>query len=159
MGQNNRTMKKLPFCLTLAILGFVSCKKSDTIFIYSPDRSQCITHISNNDIQYVIDGKHTSLPYKNYVVLDVSSKDLYIDNSLNVCWRAENESYEWQIVIDDSTILKSTLDTARFSFKTELPKEDGWIPTEAKFRNPNCATIDLSIRKSRPPSTTIIKEK
>lgn len=131
-----------------------SCTRKSLVHIYSPDRDQFLTVITDGDIQYLIDGIHTNVPDSNYVKLDISKKDLQVDNSLNVCWEESSEKYLWNVVIDKTIILKSTLDTSKYLFQTKLPTRDGDIPTEAPFRKDSCATISFVLKRSSPPSET-----
>ena len=126
---------------------FVGCKNKSTIYFYSLDRSQCITVISEYDYRYVIDGKHDQLPDTNYIKLRVQYRNSMFDN-LFMCWN--NEKYEWDVVNQYSKILESKLDTFRFNFNTELPKDERGIPTTLKFSDKRCANYLFSLKKLIP---------
>lgn len=52
--------KKLLVVVCL-IFFLVGCDRRREIYFYSPDKSQCITLIDENDIRYIINGKHQQL--------------------------------------------------------------------------------------------------
>ena len=51
------------------------CKKMDRIYIYTPDKKQCITVFNSNEIRYIVDGEHANIPDTNYLKLDVRQID------------------------------------------------------------------------------------
>lgn len=132
-------------------IGF-GCSPANVAHIYSPDKSQCLTVITEGFTQYLIAGEFYKVPDTNYVKLDISEKDLEVENSLNVCWGEGS----WDVVISSTQIIESKLDTIKYSFETELPTTDGGIPTEAKFRAENCATISFILKRPSPPSKTTV---
>lgn len=140
--------------LVLAIL--LSCERRELVHIYSPDRDQCLTVITfGNHTQYLMEGETLKVPDSNFIKLDIREKDLVVDNSINICWE-EYSAYNWDVVISSSMILEMNIDTNKFRFRTDLPLKDNLIPTEKKFRNKNCATIDLGLGRSSPPSETAV---
>jgi hypothetical protein len=125
----------------LVNLLFMSCNRQE-IYICSPDESQCITVLTRafSDVRYVIDGKHISIPETNYVKLKLSNHYSPGD-AINICW--ENDKYEWEAIIDKSTIVISKLDPDKFLFKNELDVDNRDVPTENRFRQDGCATVSL----------------
>lgn len=129
----------LTTCLTLFLFG---C--TETIYFYPPDRSQCITVITENwtrlrDLidgrpnrsiraRYIIAGKHHTVPENNFVKLDIDSGDRY-RAAFYVCWKSEH--YEWEAVVESGKVVESRLDTTRFNFSTALPRDDRGFPTAA----------------------------
>ena len=114
-------------CLAL----FTSCTKHHD-YIYSPDKKQCITIISDNNIRYIINGKHSSVPDTNYVKFDISKRLSFADNIVG-CWK--NKKYYWQIINDESTIIENRLDTVKYKFIEKLPKDSEGIPSSTVFRD------------------------
>ena len=132
------------------------CGHDRVIYFYSLDKSQCITIINEYDTRYIINGKHDNVPEDNYVKLHI--KDMYsIGDNFYVCWK--NEKYEWDVLVDNSLILESKLDTTRFNFNTELPKDDRGIPTPIKFSKEKCATYLFYLRELSPDRGAIVEYK
>lgn len=121
---------KIFFILTVSII-FQSCTKHHD-YIFSPDKKQCITIISDKNIRYIIDGKHSSVPDTNYVKLDISKRISFADNIVG-CWK--NKKYHWQIINDESTIIENKLDTFKYKFIEKLPKDRAGIPSKTVFRD------------------------
>lgn len=139
--------KNIMILIVFFAIFFIGCKNKSTIYFYSYDRSQCITVISEYDYRYFIDGKHNQIPDTNYIKLRLQNRNSMFDN-LYLCW--SNEKYEWDAVNEYSTILESKLDTSRFNFNTELPKDERGIPTALKFGDKRCATYMFSLKKIIP---------
>lgn len=132
-----------------------SCSDRERLFIYSPDKSKCLTVITIGDIRYVIDGRHKSIPDSNFVKIDIRS--VYREgDALNVCWNTEG--YEWEVVINKSIIIDNKLNSTRFKFSVELDKDERGIPTEKRFREKGCATILLNRRTLSPDNKGAIIE-
>ncbi len=145
--KNNLKKKNKMIIIVFFTILFVSCKSKSTIYFYSLDRSQCITVISEYDYRYIIAGKHNQLPDTNYIKLRLQDRNSMFDN-LYICWN--NGKYEWDVVNEYSKILESKLDTFRFNFDTELPKDERGITTAFKFNDKRCATYLFSLRKMIP---------
>jgi hypothetical protein len=124
-------MKQKKLLLVLFILGsFISCNKNEN-YVYSPDKKQCITIITENKIRYIIDGKHCKVPNNNYIKLDISNRFSFADNIIG-CWK--NKEYQWQIINDEATILENKLDAKKFFFSEKLPQDEMGIPSDTIFR-------------------------
>ncbi|KAA0229732.1 hypothetical protein EDS67_10810 [candidate division KSB1 bacterium] len=128
-------------CLMLFLFG---C--TETIYLYPPDKSQCITVITKkwNAHRYIIAGKHHTVPENNFVKLDIDSGDRY-RAGLYVCWKSGH--YEWEVVVHKAEIVESTLDTTRFSFSTALPKDDRGFSTALKFTKEWCELYDFELKR------------
>lgn len=156
----------LTTCLTLFLFG---C--TETIYFYPPDRSQCITVITENwtrlrDIidgkpnrsiraRYIIAGKHHTVPEENFVKLDVQYGDDYRAD-LYICWK--NGQHEWEVVVHNADVVESTLDTTRFSFSTALPKDDRGFSTVRKFRKKGCTVFSFYTKEFSPDEGEAIVE-
>ena len=121
--------------------------------IYSVDKSQCITVIDDWDTRYIINGKFYDVPENNYIKLDVGDVDP-LEDGIYICWSKQN--YEWQLISDGAQIVDINLDTNRFLFGTELPKERG-IPSDKEFRGDHCAIFDYYQMKLFPNSEAIVE--
>lgn len=141
------------YCILFFVM--LGCQSESVVHIYSPDKDQCITVITHGLTQYLIAGEFYEVPDTNYIELDISGKDLEVENSLNVCWEGKGIP-EWEVVISDTKVVESKIDTAKYIFNPELPTRDGGIPTEIKFRAKNCATISFTLKRSSPPSETTV---
>ena len=148
-------MNKLIFALFIALL-ITGCKNRSTIYFYSLDKSQCVTVISEYDYRYVIDGKQDQLPDTNYIKLLVKYRNTLHDEFF-VCWK--NDKYEWDVVVINSEVIESKLDTSRFNFNTELPKDEREIPTALKFSKENCVEYDFELNRLFPNKGAIVEYK
>ncbi|KAA0229735.1 hypothetical protein EDS67_10825 [candidate division KSB1 bacterium] len=157
------------FLTTCLSLFFGGC--TETIYFYPPDKSQCITVITENwtrlrDLidgrpnhsiraRYIIAGKHHTVPENNFVKLDVQYGDDYRAD-LYICWK--NEQYEWEVVVHNAEIVESTLDTTRFNFSAALPADDRGFPTGRKFRKKGCAVFSFYTKRFSPDEGEAIVE-
>jgi len=137
------------------LLLLISCENYKTINIFSPDETQCITVLLDENKVYIISGDVRKVPKKNFVKLDWSNRDLA--ETLNVCWEKEGSNYKWDVVLENALIEENKLDTSIFKFSTNLPNNAYGVPTEIKFRSPNCSTVNLIDCRDSPPSNTIIR--
>lgn len=142
---------------------------TETIHFYPPDKSQCITVITENwthirdtidgkhdrRARYIIAGKHLEVPEENFVKLDIDSGDRY-RAGFYICWKSEQ--YEWEAVVHNAVVIESTLDTTRFNFSTSLPKDDRGIPTAIKFAKEGCAVFDFGSKRFSPDRGRAIVE-
>jgi hypothetical protein len=136
---------------------------TETIYLYPPDKSQCITVITENwtDLRdlidgkpnrsirarYIIAGKHHTVPEKNFVKLDIDSGDRY-RAALYVCWNSEH--YEWEVVVHNAEVVESTLDTTKFNFSAALPRDVRGIPTAIKFTKEGCDVYSFELKQLIP---------
>jgi len=123
--------------------------------IYSADKKQCVTIVTNGSTRYIINGKSNSIPKTDFVKLDVSGIDK-LGDGIGICWK--NEKYEWQISNDKSVILENKLDTTKYKFKTSWEKDERGIPNTKKYLKPNCGTLDLLRMESFPENEYLILE-
>ncbi len=114
------------------LLLLTSCNKYYHNYIYSPDRKQCITIISDKKIRYIIAGKHPSVPETNFLKLDISKRYSFADHIVG-SWRTNK--YNWQIINAESIILENKLDTMKYKFTKNYPTNSLGISTKASFSN------------------------
>lgn len=138
-------MKNLIFAVLFFSL--INCTKKQRIFLYSEDLTQCITVIDENEIRYIIDGKHTGMPISNFIKLNIKNVDS-LGDGIHVCWKSN--SYDWEVVVDKSIVLESKLDTAKFNFKNNLQVDDIGVPTEIYFRQVNCLVFSYYLMRLSP---------
>ena len=118
------------FTAIIIFMTFTSCNYHKN-YVYSPDKNQCITIISNKNIRYIIVGNHSSVPDTNYIKLDISKRYSFADNIIGT-WK--NKKYQWQIINDESIIIENKLDTLKYKFIEVLPKDSLGIPSTTIFR-------------------------
>ncbi len=145
-------MKKIIVLLSLFFF-LVGCGKMKRIYIYNPDKSQCITVFSNDEIRYIVDGKNKDTPDTNYIKLDISSIPP-LGDALYICWKGDSS---WDMVIPKSKIIECKIDTAKFKFNSALPVDNRGIPTPKKYRGDGCATFDFYTMKLIPNRGAIIE--
>lgn len=132
------------------------CYGGDVLYIYSPDRSQCITVIDEHEKRCIIVGKHENIPDTGYIYIDKSDIDPLSD-VIHVCWNTDR--YDWEMVIHNSKIIEYKLDSSKFNFQVSLPKDDKGIPNEKKFRRSNCAIYSYYMKRLSPDNAGAIIEK
>jgi hypothetical protein len=132
----------------------IGCGEKRIIYLYPEDKSQCITIIDQGKFRYIVDGMFNSIPESNYIKLDVQKIDPLRDN-IHVCWK--NDLYEWDVVVDQSKVIESKLDPTRFNFSISLPEDDRGIPSEMKFRMPNCMVFSYYLMRLSPKSGGLVE--
>lgn len=139
--------------LFYVLLSMNGCDNKKYIYIYSPDKSNCVTIINDKNIRYISDGKNNKVPDTNYIKLDIKNID-QLGDALHICW---SKDHVWDIVIHKSKVLESKLDTTRFRFSTTLPINEIGAPTEKKFRKEGCAIFDFYRMKLSPDKGAIVE--
>lgn len=131
---------RLGNCINMPFI-FAGCTRQH-IYICTPDESQCITIIDRafSNVRYIIDGKQTSVPDTNYVKIRISN-EYPPGDAINICWK--HNEYQWEAIVDKSTIIIDKLNPRFFLFGTELDTNSNGIPTESSFRKEGCATLSL----------------
>jgi len=144
-------IKKTLLALLLSVL-FTYCnssERSDLIYLYSKDKSQVISIISdyNNNKRIIALGKTITQPNSNYVQLDISDVTEFSDE-IGICWLSNNG---WQIVNNNSKIIKTDLDTTKYIIKTKWEEDEDGIPTPIFYKKENCYTVGaLNYSKIHP---------
>ena len=140
--------------LFLSLLG--GCGNVEVIYLYNPQKKQCITVYDHKNVRYLIVGKQAGLsPDTNYIKLDVSNIDP-LGDALHVCWRDDKG---WDAVVHNSNIIENKLDTSMYKFKNTLPSDDRGIPTEKMFRREQCAIFDFHRLRLSPEKGAIVEIK
>jgi len=126
--------------LIILIITLSGCNR-ERFYICSKDKKQCITVITYKDakIRYIINGKHYTIPDKNYIKVDISKIDP-IGDGIWGCWEGINGG--WECVVEKAVIIESKLDTTKFRFSNELPRDEWGVPREIKYRGKNCFIFD-----------------
>lgn len=119
-------MKSLSWILLIIILA--SGFKRHHIYVCDPEESQCITVIDPafQEIRYIIDGKHDSVPDSNYIKLKVFIGEIPSD-VVYICWK--NDSYEWEVLVRGAKVIENRLDQDRYLFRNVLEKDERGVPT------------------------------
>ncbi|WP_299261422.1 hypothetical protein [uncultured Aquimarina sp.] len=126
--------------ITVFLIAFGDHTNRTNFKIYSADKKQCVTIITQGEMRYFINGEHNSVPKTEYIKIDKSGIPL-IGDEIGICWK--NENYEWEIVNHQSKIIDVKLDTLKFKFNTSWEKDKHGIPNTKKYIKPNCGTIGL----------------
>ncbi len=130
-------MKKNSIIITL-LFALVGCNKTH-YYVYSPDRKQCITIITDVDTRYIINGKYNSIPKTNFLQYSLDSIDVETGDEIVGHWK--NGNYQWEIATDKAIILEDKLDKKEFIFKRNLPVDSIGIPTLKDFTDKNSFEI------------------
>lgn len=143
--------------MLLGLLSFLTgCGRKEKIYLYAPDKKQCITVFNRGNIRYIVDGEHKKIPNTNYIKLDIS-KVPSLGDGIWICW--EHSEYKWDVVVDKSIILELKIDTSKYRFNTKLPVDERGIPTEIIFRADNCAIFDFYSMSLSPDKGAIFEIK
>ena len=125
----------------------------EIIYLYKPDKKQCITVYNEADTRYIASGKNGKLPDTNYIKLDISDVDP-LGDALHICWV---DDIGWSIVVHNSKVIESRLDTLKFNFSNVLPTDSIGIPTEKKFRGEGCAIFDFYRMRLSPNKGAVVE--
>ncbi|MNQ29924.1 hypothetical protein D3C85_432530 [compost metagenome] len=130
--------------ILLVIILFVifSCgseRRSNVIYLYSKDKSQVVSIISNysKNERIIAVGKHFSKPKNNYIELDIS-KITELNDQFGICWNSNG--YKWEMVNDKAKIVTVSLDTTKYIFRENWFKEEG-TPNIKYYIEVNCFTV------------------
>ena len=145
--------KRSLYGLICLIMTFISCSKRNHIYLYSPDKKQCITIITINNERYIINGKHHSVPKDNYIKIDISEVDK-IGDGIAGCW--EDNNYQWTLINDKSIIVENKIDTLKYNFLTNFPVDERGVPTLKDFISGNCYNFDFEVFSILPKDGAII---
>lgn len=130
------------FIYTISIIIFTTlsfCSSKNRVYVYSPDKKQCITIITNVNERYVINGKHRTIPSKNYIKYSFDSIDVEVGDEIVGHWK--NSNYVWELATDNAIIIDNKLDTTKFKFNKNFPKDDKGIPTLMNYTDENSFDI------------------
>lgn len=147
-------MKLKHYFLCIVILVTYGCNTLDRIYLYSPDKSKCLTVFNSPEVRYIIEGKHAEIPDTNYIKLDVSDIP-EVGDCMHIYWG--DSIHKCEIVVAKSEIIMSKLDTTRFSFETALPLNHSGVPTEIKFRQEGAAIFSFYSMSLSPNKGAIVE--
>lgn len=130
--------------LVVMLFTVFSCnseRKSRVIHLYSKDRSQVVSVISDytKKERIIAVGKHTSKPNKDYLELDIS-KTSKIGDEIGVCWNING--HKWEMVNDKAKVLKVNLDTTKYIFRGNWFKDEG-VPNTKYYIKKDCFTVGV----------------
>lgn len=117
--------------------------------IYPKDKSQTITIITNGNQRYIIAGKHDKIPYKGFLLLDISKVDR-LGDGISICWN--DSGYRWKIASAYGRLIKNTLDSSKFVYYQPLGKYGEAVSTG--YMEANCG--GFLIRESLSPRGDLI---
>lgn len=114
-------------------------RKNNVIYLYSKDKSQIVSIISNysKNERIIAVGKHFSKPKNNYIELDIS-KTTELNDQFGICWNSNG--YKWEMVNDKAKIVKVNLDTTKYVFRESWFKEEG-TPNTKYYIKASCFTV------------------
>lgn len=129
--------------LIILIIALSGCNR-ERFYICAKDKNQCITVITykNKKIRYIINGKHYTIPDKNYVKLDISRIDKIGDEILGY-WNPHG----WVLYNHKSIVLEKNIDTVKYKFKNSLPLKEYDVPTVKPILEQDYFRVGLSYYK------------
>ncbi|MFI2744369.1 hypothetical protein ACG2LH_16660 [Zhouia sp. PK063] len=136
-------LKRNKILLSVVLFVLVSCntkKRSNIIYLYSKDKSQVVSIISNysKKERIIAVGKHTSKPIKDYIELDIS-KTTKLDDEFGICWNTNG--HKWELVNDKAKIVKVALDTTKYVFRESWFKDKG-TPNTKYYIKTDCFVVE-----------------
>jgi hypothetical protein len=131
--------------ITIFLIAFGDHTNRNNFRIYSADKKQCVTIITNGNTRYFINGEYNSIPKTEYIKIDKSGIPL-IGDEIGICWK--NEKYDWEIVNHQAKIIENKLDTLKYKFNISWEKDKFGIPRTTKYIQPNCGTVGLQNMKT-----------
>jgi len=139
-------MNRIWFFLILMVM--VGCSRG-RYHLYSPDKNQSITIITNGNIRYIVNGITNKIPEKNYVKIELKSIDRNVGDELAGCWN--KDGYNWVIMMDNVKILENKLDTTKYLFKDRFPLNSSGIPTLIEYdrKKAGCFSLGFEYEKMR----------
>ncbi|WP_430908522.1 hypothetical protein [Maribacter sp. 2-571] len=153
------TLKKAVTVLILVLAYGCSEKQSEIIYLYPADRSQVVTIISNYTARgrAIAIGKHSEMPEKGYVLLDISGIREGGDE-IGICW--DKNGHRWEMVNNGSRVINNKLDTTQYVFRDEWFKDKRGIANPEYYWQPNCFTVGtLDFSKHKPKENGIVERK
>ncbi len=126
--------------IILMLLSFVGCQSRDVVYLTSKDKSSTITILIKGNMRYIINGKKAKVPKVNFVKLNIENINP-LGDALQVCW--DEDGYFWKLINNNAVILENRLETGKFFFDTELPKDQRGIPTQKDYVKNNCIVYDF----------------
>lgn len=139
-------MKRVKIILSVFILIFLfSCSSKKRIYVYSPNKKQCITIITHYNYRYIIEGKHYNVPDTNYIKYSLDSIDVEVADEIVGHWK--NSKYEWEIATDNAIILENKLDPKKFKFNNKFPTDHRGIPTIMEYTDKN--SFDIGFERGK----------
>jgi len=147
--------KLITVLFSFLIIGCANEQRGETLYLYPKDKSQVITIFSdyNNNLRYIANGKHKTIPKEDYIKLDIS-EITRLGDEVGVCWKDKNS---WEFVNHKARVIEVKLDTIKYSFKQRWYEDDKGIPNAKYFRKENCFTVGiLNYSKHFPSENGIV---
>jgi hypothetical protein len=134
----------------------LSCNDiAEKLYLYRPDKSECITLIDKGDKRYIVPQKVPSTNVESKAILDVSEV-LWEYDEVYVRW---NSPEGWHMVVPRAKILYSNLDSTLYRIETRLPKNDMGHPTIQHFRNDSSLIYNYFYDRHLKDSNGLIKRR
>ena len=136
---------KFIFSISAILILVISCNsglnsRSEIIYLYSKDRSQIITILTDypSKERIIALGKLTTKPKDNYIKLNIAGIT-ELGDEIGVCWFKKSKG--WQLVNNQSKIIEVQLDTTKYIVKTSWYEDEHGIPNTAFYEKENCYTF------------------
>jgi len=138
-------MKKISLFIVFIIITTGCARYPKRMYIYTPNKDQCITVFNLKDYRYLCVGKVKRIPESNYIKLDVSNRT-DLSDGIYILWKNNG----WDVVVIKSALLESKLDTTCYKFSNKLPIDEKGFSTEEKFRQDSAAIFDYYLMRLTP---------
>jgi len=110
--------------------------------LFSMNKTQCISVITDGKIRYFINGEHKTVPKSGYVKVNIREIEKIgydIGDEIGICWK--KGKYEWEVVNNRSIIIENKLDTLKYKFNTSWEEDERGIPNSKKYHESSCGTF------------------
>jgi hypothetical protein len=138
--------------LIVGTLIITSCTQQSEVKIYTPDKKECITVITEGAIRYLIEGDIDYIPADNYVKVSLEGMSGYAD-ALYICWG--DSGLVWDLCIEHAIVLEDKLDPDRYQFRTKIELDSLGFPTAARYSRNNCTTVVFDTRRVIPNGSAV----
>nr|WP_298789351.1 hypothetical protein [uncultured Allomuricauda sp.] len=125
---------------TILLIGCGSERRNEYIYLYSKDRSQVVTIITdvNKNQRIIANGKHKEKPKKNYYLLDISNIT-ELGDDIGICFKTKSNT--WEIVNHKAKVLKVQIDTVKYVFRESLFEDKMGVPNTKYYIQEDCFIV------------------
>ena len=105
-------------------------------------------------MRIIANGKQSTPPKTNYIKVKLDT-NRGLSNALYLCW--ENNTFKWEGCIEHSLIIESKIDTNKYKYNTNLPKDQRNIPSALYYHKDHCTVIIFDTKSVSPAGSAILE--
>ncbi len=145
--------------LFLFLNGCQNNGRSEILYLFSKDKSQVVTVISNyrENVRIIVPGKHSGNSWSSIKKIELNISEITeLGDEIGICWSFEG--YKWKIVNDNAKLISNNLNPEEYLFEESWPKNDDDIPTPKSYWQTNCYTVGtLPHSQPKPKENGIVE--